>query len=235
MTCAFAVDSDSDGGTTAGFSESALNLVGMLVLWEGTRVASCKLCGAKSTDTCSVFTGERFANFCGRRPWLHYRICKDHEGYKAARGRICAACWSVFKQSGLLAEHNNLKKYMAWIKLEPVTRHAYFLKCLKVYEGKVQSGECTDFADGCTGPVGGSGGGGGGDIGASQRQRTHVRHSLAEQERLTSHEDTGFREKQEFDLVEDEIWKQENPGKPLPPTEMAWITDHETGLSLFVF
>ena len=128
---------------------------------------------------------------------------------------------------------------MAWIKPEEVTRHAYFLRCLKIYEDKVKRGENADFADN-DGPGGGPpGGGGGGDLAAGPQRascssRVSVRATLADQERVTSHEDTGFREKQEFDFVEVEVWQKENPGKAPPPTEMGWVTDHGTGLSVFL-
>ena len=106
-----------------------------------------------------------------------------------------------------------------------------------MYEDKVKRGDTTEFADN-DGPGGGPpGGSGGGDMAAGPQRapcsRVNVRMTLAEQERVTSHEDTGFRERQDFYFVEDEVWKKENPGKALPPTEMAWVTDHETGLSLF--
>ena len=111
---AMAAESDSDGGTTH-FSEGIGNLIGLVVAWEATVAVTCKLCGNTSTDESSVFTGARFMSFSGRRPWLHYRLHKDpslKDTHKIARGRICAPCHSVMKQSGLLSEHNNIRKSM---------------------------------------------------------------------------------------------------------------------------
>ena len=105
------MDSESDDSHTTASTNAAVGLGKLWVIYLGVKVMACKLCGGKSNDEVPfpMHDGYDLSTdlFQRRRPWLHYKIC---DGGRRARGRTCAWCWSVFKQSGLFNQYDSLKQ-----------------------------------------------------------------------------------------------------------------------------
>ena len=210
------MDSDRDSHTTA-TTNAALTLGKCWVIYQGVKIMSCKLCGSKSNDEVPYPVSDAYDPstdlYQRRRPWLHYKVCP---GGRRARGRVCACCWSVFKQSGLYNQYDSLKKNIDYIKSDKVQRHSHFLKMLKKYESRQASqaeiGQCEN----------------GGRQTASQR--TRLSRDVVIQQQLSSKERDGFKEKVLYDYVEVPVWMEENPRKVPPKVEKAWVIDIQTGL-----
>ena len=205
------MDSSSDDSHMTKSTTAAMSAAKLWVIYQGVKVMTCKLCGGKSTDEVPYPEHDDYDAstdmFQRRRPWLHYTVC---DGGRRARGRVCAWCWSVFKQSGLFNAHDSLKAYLAYIKPDRVTRHAPFLKMLKKYEAKQE--ESVEMAES-----------------VSACRRTRFSRNAIVSQTLSSHERSGIREKVEYNYIELPIWQAENPGKTAPKVVKAWVLDSDTG------